>query len=42
MTRLERQVLGAGELAAMVDRVAAREIDPYTAADQLVRRAFAD
>jgi LAO/AO transport system kinase len=42
MTRLERQVLGAGELATMVDRIAAREIDPYTAADQLLRRVFAD
>ncbi len=41
MTHLERQALGAGELAALVDRVAAREIDPYTAADQLVRRVFA-
>jgi LAO/AO transport system kinase len=42
MTHLERQTLGAGELAALVDRVAAREIDPYTAAEQLVRKAFAD
>jgi LAO/AO transport system kinase len=42
MTHLERQALGAGELAALVDRVAAREIDPYSAADQLVRKAFAD
>jgi LAO/AO transport system kinase len=42
MIRLEQRVLGAGELAALVDRVAAREIDPYTAADQLVRKVFAD
>jgi LAO/AO transport system kinase len=41
MMRLERQALGAGEFAALVDRVAAREIDPYTAAEQLVRRVFA-
>ena len=27
---------------AMVDRVASREIDPYTAADQLLRKVFAD
>jgi LAO/AO transport system kinase len=36
---LERQVLGAGELAAIVDRIAAREVDPYTAANELLRRA---
>jgi LAO/AO transport system kinase len=36
---LERQVLGAGELAAIVDRIAAREVDPYTAANDLLRRA---
>jgi GTPase len=40
MTRLERQVLPAGELAALIDRVALREIDPYTAADELVGKAF--
>jgi GTPase len=42
MAHLERRVLAAGELAAMIDRIAAREIDPYTAADQLVRKAFSD
>ena len=36
MDRLERGMLKPGELAAMVDRVAAREIDPYTAADELL------
>jgi LAO/AO transport system kinase len=36
MERLERGMLKPGELAAMVDRVAAREIDPYTAADELL------
>jgi LAO/AO transport system kinase len=41
MTRLERSAWGKGELASMVDRVAARDIDPYTAADQLVEKAFA-
>jgi LAO/AO transport system kinase len=41
MTDLEQRVLAPGELTAMVDRVAARELDPYTAADQLVARAFA-
>jgi LAO/AO transport system kinase len=42
MAHLERQALGPGELSAMVDRVASREIDPYTAAEQLLRKAFAD
>ena len=32
MDRLERDVLAPGELAAVVDRIAARELDPYTAA----------
>jgi LAO/AO transport system kinase len=36
MDRLERGILRPGELAAMVERVAAREIDPYTAADELL------
>src|SRR5262249_1323770 len=38
---LEKQVLAPGELAATVDRIAARELDPYTAADNLLRRAVA-
>jgi LAO/AO transport system kinase len=42
MARLERQSLAPGELTAMVDRVAAREIDPYTAAEQLMARVFAN
>src|SRR5207245_6399584 len=33
MTHLEREVLASGELAAIVDRIAAREVDPYTAAN---------
>ena len=40
MDHLERDVLAPGELASMVDRIAAREIDPYTAADELLARAF--
>jgi LAO/AO transport system kinase len=36
MNHLERGVLKPGELEAMVERVAAREIDPYTAADELL------
>jgi GTPase len=41
MDRLERDVLSAGELAAIVERIAAREIDPYTAANDLLARALA-
>ena len=40
MDHLEREVLGEGELAAVVDRVAARELDPYTAANDLLKRAL--
>ena len=39
MDHLERQVLKPGELSAAIDRVAAREVDPYTAADELLARA---
>ena len=37
---LEHAVVTPGEWTAMVDRIAAREVDPYTAADDLVRRLF--
>jgi len=39
MERLERGILAEGELASIVDRIAAREIDPYTAANELLERA---
>jgi GTPase len=39
MQHLEREVLKPGELTATVDRIAAREIDPYTAAADLLSRA---
>ena len=39
MDYLERDVLKPGELAALVDRIAARELDPYTAAHDLLKRA---
>ena len=39
MDRLEREILEPGELAGMIDRIAARELDPYTAADELMGRA---
>jgi LAO/AO transport system kinase len=41
MEHLEREVLASGELGALVDRIAAREVDPYTAASDLLRRALA-
>ena len=41
MARLERSV-GPGDLAALVERVAARQLDPYTASEQLVKKVFAD
>jgi LAO/AO transport system kinase len=40
MDHLEREVLHQGELGAIVDRIAAREVDPYTAANDLLRRAL--
>ena len=40
MRHLEQKVLRPGELAAMVDRIAARELDPYTAADELLGRVI--
>jgi len=40
MDHLERHVLKAGELAQMVERIAARELDPYTAAADLLGRAL--
>ncbi len=36
---LERSVLGEGELSSMVDAIAARSLDPYTAAADLLRRS---
>jgi LAO/AO transport system kinase len=39
-SHLDREVLTAGEFDAIVDRIAAREVDPYTAADDLLRRAL--
>ena len=33
-------MLGPGEFDAMLDRIARREVDPYTAADEIVARAL--
>jgi LAO/AO transport system kinase len=35
---VEREVLPAGELARMLDRIAARETDPYTVVDDILAR----
>jgi LAO/AO transport system kinase len=40
MDHLERKVLKPGELAEVVDRIAAREVDPYTAAADLLGRVL--
>jgi LAO/AO transport system kinase len=37
---LESQVLGPGELEMVLGRIAARQIDPYTLADDLMNRAL--
>jgi hypothetical protein len=39
MKHLEDEVLAEGEFGGFVDRIAAREVDPYTAADTLLKRA---
>ena len=38
LDHLEQSILAPGELDAVVDRIAAREIDPYTAAGRLFER----
>jgi LAO/AO transport system kinase len=40
MDHLEREVLAENELATLVERIATREIDPYTAANDLLSRAL--
>jgi LAO/AO transport system kinase len=40
MTHLEQRVLGTGELTEIVDHIAARDLDPYTAAAGLLERAL--
>jgi LAO/AO transport system kinase len=39
MQHLERHVLAVGEFDAILDRIAAREVDPYGAADAVMARA---
>ena len=40
MDRLAREVLAPDELAAVVEQIAARQLDPYTAADEILARAL--
>jgi LAO/AO transport system kinase len=40
LTHLEQHVLGAGELQQVLDRITAREIDPYSAAADILKRAL--
>ena len=37
---VERRVLDAGEFEHLLDRIAAREVDPYTAVDEICNRAL--
>ena len=39
LQHIEREVLAAGEFERTLDRIAAREIDPYTAVDEIFRQA---
>lgn len=40
MDLVEHELLGAGEFDALVARIAAREVDPYTAASDILSRAL--
>jgi LAO/AO transport system kinase len=40
MAHLEDQILAEGELSRMVERIVTRELDPYTAANELLTRAL--
>ncbi len=40
MDHLETRVLAPGELSQLVERIAAREVDPYTATGELLTRAL--
>jgi putative protein kinase ArgK-like GTPase of G3E family len=37
---VERRVLAAGEFDRLIDQIAAREIDPYTAVDTIMKRVL--
>jgi LAO/AO transport system kinase len=40
LQHVEQRVLSAGEFEGMLDRIAARELDPFTAAQQILDRAI--
>jgi LAO/AO transport system kinase len=40
LERVEHGVLGEGEFEALVERIARREVDPYTAASDILSRAL--
>jgi LAO/AO transport system kinase len=40
LTYVEQKVLAPGELQSIVDRIAARTVDPYSAADEILRRTL--
>ena len=40
MEHVERELLASGEFDALVARIAAREVDPYTAASDILARAL--
>ncbi len=40
LDHIEHTLLGVGEFDALVERIAARELDPYSAADDLLRRSL--
>jgi len=42
LQRVETQVLGPGEFEAYLERIARRELDPYSAAADIMRRAIGD
>ena len=40
MDHLERDVMEPNEMQTIVDRIAARQVDPYSAANDLLKRAL--
>jgi putative protein kinase ArgK-like GTPase of G3E family len=40
LEHVERQILAPGEMEAVLERIASREIDPYTAAAEILRRTL--
>jgi len=40
LDHVERRLLGEGEFDALVDRIAARELDPYSAAEDILQRSL--